>query len=441
FSTTPTAASSVSRWIRMGMAFSRRRRLHSVTSGALGAPLVVLMLLAPLAHAQPPALNVPEVAAEQEDPVASAPVRLGPVGLAPTIAITNLGVDTNVFHRASASDSDFTATLTPATAAWLRTADGLLSMNGSVDFVYFGQFKSERSVNGRGQARYEYRFNRLTPFVAASALSTRARPGYEIDARARRQEYDLAAGIELRALSRTSVALAARRRTVDFAGDAIFMGTSLEERLNRRVEGVDLAVRQRLTPLTTAVVRASGERHRFDLNSIRNTDSFHLTTGFELDQFALIRGRAFVGYRRLTPAGGGGLPGFSGATADIDVAYTAPTDTRLSLGVSSDVNYSFELEYPYYVQTGWTISVLQRLTSRWDVLVRGGHDRVGYRGESALVPGQRVDFVDHVGGGIGYQLGHDTRLGFDVLSYHRRTDLPDRGYRAIRSGLSVTYGF
>lgn len=416
----------------MGMAFSRRRRPTNVPSSALVASLLILMLLAPPAHAQEE---------EQDDPVATAPVRLGPVGLAPTIAMTNLGVDTNVFHRPSASDSDFTATLTPATAAWLRTADGLLSVTGSLDFVYFGRFKSERSINGFGEARYEYRFNRLTPFVSASALSTRARPGYEIDARARRREYDVAAGVELRALSRTDVELAGRRRTVDFAGDAIFMGTRLEEVLNRSVESAHLTIRHRLTPLTTAVVRAFGERERFDLNSVRNTDSFHVEAGFELSQFALIRGRAFVGYRRLTAAGGGTLPTFSGATASVDVAYTAPTETRITLGVASDVDYSFELEYPYYVQTGWTVSVTQRLTSRWDVMLRGGRDRLGYRGESEALPGQRVDFVDHIGGGIGYQLGHDTRLGFDVLSYHRRTDLPDRGYRAIRSGLSVTYGF
>lgn len=415
----------------MGMASSRRRQPRRLTYGLLVASSLLVMLLASVAAAQE----------QDEDPVATAPVHLGPVGLAPRIAITNLGVDTNVFHQASESDSDFTATLSPETDLWLRTADGLLSVNGRLDFVYFGQFKSERSVNGFGRAQYEYAFNKLRPFASVTVLNTRARPGYEIDARARRLESTVTAGVELRALSRTSVELAARRRTVDFAGDAVFMGTRLEEQLNRRVEGVDLTIRQRLTPLTTAVLRASGERQRFDISPIRNTDSSHVMTGFELSQFALIRGRAFVGYRRLTAAGGGTLPAFSGVTADIDVAYTAPTETRISLGVASDLDYSFEFAYPYYVQTGWTISVVQRVTSRWDVVLRGGHDRLGYRGESEALPGQRVDFVDHIGGGVGYQLGQDTRLGFDVLSYHRRTDLPDRGYRAIRSGLSVTYGF
>ncbi|MPY86441.1 MAG: outer membrane beta-barrel protein [Luteitalea sp.] len=430
-STTLMGASTASRWMRMGMACSRRRRLSKYSCGALVGSQLMIMLLAPVAQAQE----------EEEDPVASAPVHLGPVGLAPTIGISNLGVDTNVFHRPSESDSDFTATLTPATEAWLHTGDGLLSVNGNVELVYFAQFKGERSVNGFGETRYEYRFNKLRPFASFSALSTRARPGYEIDARARRSGNEVTAGVELQALSRTSVELSARRRTVDFAGDAVFLDTRLEEVLNRSLDGVDLAIRHRLTPLTTLLVSTSGERERFDLNTIRNTDSFRFTTGFELSQFALIRGRALVGYRRLTSAAGGELPGFSGMTADIDVAYTAPTNTRVTLGVTSDVEYSFEIEYPYYVQTGWTTSVTQRVTGPWDVVLFGGRDRLGYRGETELLPGQRVDLVDHVGGGVGYQLGQDTRLGFNVLSYHRRSDLPSRGYSVIRSGLSVTYGF
>ncbi len=57
----------------------------------------------------------------------------------------------------------------------------------------------------------------------------------------------------------------------------------------------------------------------------RNSDSLRFSSGFELGRLALVRGSAFAGYRRLTPADGGTLPKFSGVTADVDVSYQAIT--------------------------------------------------------------------------------------------------------------------
>ena len=44
-------------------------------------------------------------------------LRLGPLFLNPTVALTNAGVDDNVFNEADSAvpQSDFTLTLTPAT--------------------------------------------------------------------------------------------------------------------------------------------------------------------------------------------------------------------------------------------------------------------------------------------------------------------------------------
>ena len=47
------------------------------------------------------------------DPLDSMPIRLGPIGLNPTLAITNFGIDDNVFNDASDPQRDFTMTVTP----------------------------------------------------------------------------------------------------------------------------------------------------------------------------------------------------------------------------------------------------------------------------------------------------------------------------------------
>ena len=53
----------------------------------------------------------------------------------------------------------------------------------------------------------------------------------------------------------------------------------------------------------------------------------------------------------------------------------------------------------------------------------------------------RTDNVVFYGGGVGYRLGPDTRLGFNVDYYTRRSDVSIRQYEGLRVGSSVTYGF
>lgn len=376
-----------------------------------------------------------------EDPVAEAPIRLGVVGLRPRFSLSNLGVDTNVFNSVENPQSDFTFTTSPHLDLWMRTQRGLLSASGQLDLVYFNEFASERSINGYGALGYQYRFNRLRPFVDFSALNARERPGYEIDVRARRFEDTINLGVELRVASKSFLAVSGRRQQFEYDGDAVFNGQPLNQSLNRTLEAVDLTWRQNLTALTTWIVRLSGEEERFEFEQRRNGDSARVQIGFELGRFALIRGRAIVGYRRLVGAAGGTLPEYSGPTANVNVAYTAPSQTRLALLLNRDIQYSFETQIPYYVQTGWTASLTKRLTGRWDVQVLGGRERLVYRSaEPSTVSGHK-DRVDRIGGGVGYQFGDDTRISFDVNSLQRQSEIGGRDYKTIRAGVSVTYGF
>ena len=78
-----------------------------------------------------------------------APVRIGLVDLYPTIALTNLGVDNNVFNEPNqaAPKRDFTVTVTPAIDVRMRL--GRLRLTGTLeeDLVYYRTYASERSAN------------------------------------------------------------------------------------------------------------------------------------------------------------------------------------------------------------------------------------------------------------------------------------------------------
>lgn len=375
-----------------------------------------------------------------DDPVASAPVRLGVFGLDPGISLTNLGVDTNVFNTVDNRQRDLTYTVSPDLGVWLRTGRGLLSVSGALQFVYFQEFETERAMNSNASGRYEFRFNRLRPYASASTVNAKERPGYEIDIRARRYETDLHAGADVRVASKSTVRLDFQNLDYRFAGDEVFDGQALNEQLNRTLKKMDVSWRQQLTALTTWITHVSRETERFEFNDLRNSDSFRLSSGFELGRFALIRGSAFAGFRKLTPADGGVIPEFSGVTADVDVSYTMPTQTRLGAAVERDVQYSYEDRTPYYIQTGWTATLTQRVTGRWDVQLSGGRDRLAYQAIVAAIDA-RTDFIGRFGGGVGYELGDQIRASFDVSSYHRSSLIPGREYGGVRAGFSVIYDY
>lgn len=380
--------------------------------------------------------HLPLTAQEQVD---AARFRFGPVVMDPSVALTNFGWDSNVLNSAIDPNQDFTATVTPGLSLWLRMGRAMVSLNGAADLVYFAEFESQRSLNSRATGQYEYGFNRIRPYASVRTVNTRDQPGFEIEARVRHYETEFQSGADFRVGSKTNARVNFRHIEYTFDSDATYGGRPLNEELNRTLRGINVDWRQRLTALTTWLVQGVRETERFRFDQSRNSNSLRISTGFELGRFALIRGRAIVGYRRLAPAEGGTIPEFSGLTADVNVAYTAPFETRLSANVVRDVQYSYERASPYYVQTSWTGTLTKRVIRRWDVQLTGGQDRLAYR---VVAPTKaRTDVVGRVGGGIGYSVGEDVRIGFDVQSLYRSSELPGREYGTIRGGLSVTYGF
>lgn len=407
------------------------------------APVVTLLLVCLLllgssrqAHAQTQ-LQTPDD--PERDPVAEAPMHIGFLGVAPTFAITNLGVDTNVFNSTDDPRQDFTFTATPGVQVWMRTERGLLSLDGRVDLVYFATYVNERSANRAATIRYEYPFMRFTPFASYRMLNTSERPGYEIDTRARRFEGDLQLGAIVPVGSVTTLEVARRQYRVTFDDDAFYEDESLKQTLDRRLDAWDVHYRQSFTVLTTWLVQVSRERERFEYESYRNSNSLRVSSGFELDLQALVRGTALFGYRKLEGVEGGTLAPFSGLTANVDVAYTAPTRTRLQALVGRDVNYSFEAEQPYYVQTSWTLTGTQRVIGQWDVKFTGGRDWLDYR--SSDPTNTRRDFIRRIGAGIGYDVGDDLRIGFDMLWQTRQSPRSEHDYRSFKSGVSLTYAY
>jgi hypothetical protein len=410
----------------MTQALLANRRLRAIASAIALASLATTPALAQYANNEPPS---------------NARLRLGPLVVKPSVALTDFGIDTNVFNETHDPKQDVTATIEPQIETWLRAGPARLSTRSRSGMVYYQQYQGERSLNSDHEAKLEFLFGRMRPFVDASVLNSRQRPGYEIDTRAQRQEAGMSVGGRLRLAGDTWLDVAAHRSRVNFDADATFFGTELREVLNRDVERASAALRYPLTPYTSIVMLTDIQRDRFELSPDRDSESLRVLSGIELDARALVSGRAYAGYHRFDPLDGD-MPSYRGVNASIDLVYTMLRSTKVAVRAERDVNYSMERTQPYYVLTGLNGSLTQAIVRQWDIRATWGRQQLDYRDAGALgTRSGRVDRVRSYGLGFGYRLNRDMRVGFDVNYYRRESDNAGRQYEGVRTGTSVTYGF
>jgi hypothetical protein len=376
------------------------------------------------------------------DPSVEAPIRFGPLSLKSTIALSNVGIDTNVFNAASndAPQSDFTMTFTPVTDVWLRMGRTWVSGRVDVDWVYYETFASERSANADYLIGAARTFNRLALKGSARYVSTRERPGFEIDARSDRTETEWDGSIEMRALPQTYFGARAWRRRVSFDRDEVFRGANLAEELNRTIDAQAFTVRHVVTSLTTVSLQVGREEERFKLSSLRDADSTRVIGTATFQPRALINGTATVGYRYFTPRSAD-VPVYRGATSAVNLSYTRRGITRFGFDASRDVQPSLEFGHPYYLETGVGGLVQHQVFGPFDVLARMGTRRLAYRDRLGvpLEVSNRTDRVRSFGLGAGYRLGSDKRVGFTIERQNRTSNVHAYGYRGLRFGMSLTY--
>jgi hypothetical protein len=366
------------------------------------------------------------------------PIHIGPLGLRPSLSITNVGTDSNVFNDAENPQDDFTATVVPRLVARVRGGRFLLSYGSTADMVYFKKFTSERSINATTDARLDANLGRLQPYVSAGWVDTKDRLNAEVDVRAPRTQRTVGAGVRMLLASRTAVVVSARRFTMDFDEGAQFRGVDLTRTLNSRTDSVDASLQLLLSPLTTLSMTTSFQRDRFDAAPERDSDTLRLLPALQFDPTSLIRGTLAVGYRRfrpLTPE----LPDYSGLLVQAGLGYTMLSRTRFDLDLTRDVQYSFADLEPYYLSTGGRVTVTHQLVGSFDLQAFGGRQTMAYR--QRLVPGDtRRDRVSTYGGGAGYHLRDNLRLGVTWETNRRKSALDEHRYDRRRIYASLTYG-
>lgn len=370
-------------------------------------------------------------------------IRFGPLWIKPTLALTNAGVDENVFNDPDGqAQRDFTVTVTPATDAWLQVGRTWVTGTVQEDVIWYRQFASERSANTSYRAAWTAPLNRVTFNAGGAWLDTRERPGYEIDARAQRTEQHYTASGTFRLLTNTSAGLRLDFGKLNFDEGEVFDGTNLHDQLNHTTTTFGLLVNQQLTPLTSIALTGARSQDRFDFNPLRDSDSTVASIGVVFDPAALLKGSATFGYRDFKPLNPT-VPGYRGTTVAVDLAYNLLDISQFTVHIARDIQYSFDVDQPYYLQTGVSLAARQQVFGPVDVEGRIGADRLDYRDLSGVVVdvSNQSDHVTSSGGSVGYHFSTGLRFAFNVDKQTRESPVVSRQYDGVRFGTSVTYTF
>jgi Putative beta-barrel porin 2 len=369
-------------------------------------------------------------------------VQLGPVMLNPTIELTNFGIDSNVFNQpAGQEQSDFTFTLTPKSDVWMKVGRVWLTGTLREDILWYQKYTSERAGNTFTKGAIIAPLNRVSFSVGGSLANVQDRPGFEIDARAQRDERQVNGSAEFRALARTLIGVQGYRQAVKFDQNATFLGSNLAIELNRVSTSGAISVRHEVTPLTSISFDLGRVQDRFETNRLRDSDSTTAGLQVTLDPAAVIRGSARLGYRDFEPESHD-VPAYQGATVAVNLGYVLLGTTKFDFTASRDVQYSFDVDQPYYLQTGFGASIAQQIFGPVDVVAALSRYNLDYRerlGTTVPLTGG-TDKVRSYRGGVGYHFGRDLRVGVTVEKQRRISDLPFRAFNGLRIGGSLTYG-
>ncbi|HEY7292575.1 MAG TPA: outer membrane beta-barrel protein [Vicinamibacterales bacterium] len=367
---------------------------------------------------------------------------LGPVLIKPVLDLSNLGVDTNVFNEPDGlAKDDVTFTLTPKADIWMKAGPVWLTGNVREDLIWYQTYSSERAANLTTGAGLIVPLNRLSFSVGTSFINAKDRPGYEIDARVPRHEVQVNGAVEFQAFSRTFFGAKGSRDKVNYDDTATFLGVALAVQLDHVTTTGTATARYALTPLTSISIDAGVTQDRFDLSPLRDADSTIAGVQVSFDPSALIKGTARIGYRNFDPVVAG-LPAYRGSTANVDLSYVLLGTTKFGVQVTRDVQFSYDIAQPYYLQTGVAASIAQQVYGPVDVVGGFGFYTLAYR-EREGFDVQFADRTDHnrtVNGGIGYHIGPDLRLGVRIEKQWRTSEDPTREFNGLRYGLAVTYG-
>ena len=372
-----------------------------------------------------------------ETPAVGRPLTFGALQVYPSIALRDVGVDTNIYNESVVIREDFTYTVAPRVLTELPLGNSHLVGTGGLGFVFFRQYKDQQTLNSMASGLFEVRTGRVRPSILAGFSRARQRSG-DVDVRALSVSTNARAGLDVGVSGITSFTAWVVRAKTAFAASETFRGVTLSDELDRSTTTFAAGVRLDLTPLTSVVTAAEFEQARFTVARERDANSFKVAPTIRFAEGAIVTGQASMGVRDFQPLTGP-MPRFRGLIANGDIGYTLMNVTRFEVHATRDITYSYDMLFPYYLESGGQLTVSQRIVGPLDAIVLAGRRTLHYETTDTLA-GERLETIRLWGGGVGVRVDDNMRLKLTIDREKRATTSTEpRAYERTRVFASLEY--
>jgi hypothetical protein len=366
--------------------------------------------------------------------------RAGPISVYPTIAVRDVGVDSNVYNDSSGPKGDFTYTLAPRLYVVLPIANSRFVGTGFGNLVYFQTYKDQQAIGGLFQARYEVMSPGFRPFATAGFADRRERRGLEIDERVRQRQTTVTIGADMDLTTRTALTAWVGRVQTVWDRNAQYDGVSLSEQLDYSADIFAAGAKFRATPLTTIGMTAEIHRDRFERSPVRDADRLFVGPSVDFDAGASIVGHVRVGYQRFDPTDPI-VADHRGVAALVDLRYSLREITEVKFESRRDVDYSYDPIQPYYLDAGGVLTVSQRVIGPLQVIANGERHSLRHQRLAQTSFDGREEITHTAGGGFALQIRKQMRFELIYQRTQRTSTEPGwREYERRRLFASVFYG-
>ncbi len=285
---------------------------------------MALTLLGALALAALPATGSAQTYVsfrDESDQVRKAKIHFGPFSIIPSIALQDVGYDSNVYF-ASAAQGDYTATIAPeARVYWPLGSWILLSARDTPAYSFYLDEKNRREFsNSYG---FGARMLLFGSFVATGGyqddkLHHALSP--EIGTLVTDETRSVDAGLAFETASKTSLSLALFRRDVSVENLGLAGEPSLSSAFNRQEKGMTAEFHYPLFTGSFFFLTACYTEYSFDFSgsTLRDSTAIDLSGGLRFPLTGSLTGTLALGYKKFTLKSGP-FPGFAGLTGNTEI--------------------------------------------------------------------------------------------------------------------------
>jgi putative beta-barrel porin BBP2 len=378
-------------------------------------------------------------------PSESAQIEFGPVSLYPSLVVADAGKDSNVFNDSRAPRQDYTFTIQSRALVVTRLGLNQLMFSTGSDYVWFRQYKQERSSNAAYALRFNFSASRFKPFIGAQDSHARTRPNPEIDARVRQLARQVTGGSAFDLTERTAITASAALDDSTYDTGQVFRGIDLSRTLNRKGRSYSGGISYAVTPLTTLVLAGKYVADLFPLSHLRDSKTYGFAPTLQFSPDAAIRGQVSAGMEVFKP-NDAQFAEYKGAIYDAMLNWSMfSNNTTFDVRGSRNVGYSYRVNDPYYLITGLRINVIQKFVGPFDLTAGAEREYLSYRWHRGVAEpsgsNPQNDTTDILTGGVGINMQRGFRLVLSVEKTRRHAGTDSTlNYQRTRLLSTITIG-